>query len=738
MPGAMRTINADLNVPQAAFLQLPHKFKAYVAGFGSGKTWVGCAGIAAHFWQWPGINQGYFAPTYPQIRDIFYPTVEEVAFGMGLRTKLKSADHEVEVYEGQKYRGTVICRSMEKPETIVGFKIGHALVDELDVMTRLKAQTAWRKIIARMRYNVPGLLNGIDVTTTPEGFKFVHQQFVKAVREKPSLASMYGLIQASTYDNELNLPEDYILALHESYPPQLIEAYLRGQFVNLTSGSVYATFDRRLNHTDAVIAEKEPLMVGMDFNVMNMTACINVVRDGLPMTLAERTRVRDTPEMARILKEEFKDKGHAIRIFPDASGQNTSSKNASESDLSILRQAGFQIEVNPSNPAVKDRVNAYNAMILNAQGERRFRINTDACPVTTEALEQQVWGLDGQPDKKSGHDHACFTADTVVQTRAGPYRFDAMPTTGEVIGPDGEWIGYLDAGKTGVKSTVKITIASGYVIECSQDHLFLVRSGKWIQAKDLMGHECMLSVTRAKSSMGGAITCAGNTSKTLPRKAKSACIGLFGPHATDRFQAAITSIMSMATAAITRLKTWFAYPAKSTTGNMVLSALMRSPKWAGPTSLVPRLGTDRMPGRSGTQSSIRGLLQRSGPHLRRPVPVAENGSKRAELLKIATPNTALRPAKPTPEGRAELTTLLASAESAASHSQQIGTAVGSLVMDVSPQGEREVYCLTVPDAGCFKLDVDSPIVSNCDANGYFIVKRWPIVKRNASIHTLNI
>ena len=401
----MTTIQFDLNVPQSSFLQLPHKFKAYVAGFGSGKTFVGCAGICAHFWQWPGINQGYFAPTYPQIRDIFYPTMEEVAYAMGLRIKVKQGDHEVEVYEGRRYRGTVICRSMEKPETIVGFKIGHALIDELDVMPLKKAQTAWRKIIARMRYKVPGLMNGIDVTTTPEGFKFVYQQFVKAIRDKPELASLYGLIQASTFDNELNLPDDYIPSLMASYPPALIDAYLRGKFTNLTSGSVYADFDRRLNHTNEIILPGEPLMVGLDFNVQNMTACVNVVRDGLPRTLAERVQVRDTPAMARILKEDFKDKGHQVKIFPDASGQNTSSKNASESDLSILRQAGFLLEVNHSNPAVKDRVNAYNGMILNAQGERRWKINTDMCPTTTEALEQQVWGADGQPDKKSGHDH---------------------------------------------------------------------------------------------------------------------------------------------------------------------------------------------------------------------------------------------------------------------------------------------------------------------------------------------
>lgn len=402
----MASIDFTLNVPQARFLKLPHKFKAYVAGFGSGKTYVGCAGIAAHCWRWPGVDQGYFAPSYRQIRDIFYPTMEEVALAMGLRAVVKRADDEVEIYEGRKHRGTVICRSMERPESIVGFKIGHALVDELDVLPPEKAKAAWRKIIARMRYRIPGLANGIDVTTTPEGFRFVHEQFVKAVREKPELAELYGLVQASTFDNAANLPDDYIASLMATYPPQLIRAYLEGEFVNLTSGAVYPDFDRNLNHTDAKIRAREPLYVGMDFNVMNMSACINVIRDGWPMTLAERMRVRDTPAMAKLLHDDFLAKGHKVSIFPDASGQSTSSKNASESDFCILRGAGFTVEAGTVNPAIRDRVNAYNALILNAQGERKWKINTRACPLTTESLEKQVWSADGMPDKKAGHDHA--------------------------------------------------------------------------------------------------------------------------------------------------------------------------------------------------------------------------------------------------------------------------------------------------------------------------------------------
>lgn len=394
-----------LNVPQAQFLQLERKFKALVCGFGTGKTWGGCADLCKFAWEWPGVNAGYFAPTYPMIRDIFFPTMEEVAEDWGLEVDIHESNKEVHVYAAGEYRSTVICRSMEKPGSIVGFKIGKALVDELDVMPLLKAEQAWRKIIARLRWKEDGLENGVSVTTTPEGFKFVYQQFVKALRDKPELAKLYGLVQASTYDNAKNLPGDYISSLRASYPPQLIEAYLRGKFVNLTAGAVYPNFDRRLNHTPEAIKPNEVLHVGMDFNVLNMTGIVNVIRENLPLTLAEVCKVRDTPTMARVLKERYVSKGHQVVVYPDASGQNTSSKNASESDISILRAAGLAVHVNPSNPAVKDRVNAVNALILNDAGARRWKVNTDNCPTLTEALEQQAYDKSGEPDKTTGHDH---------------------------------------------------------------------------------------------------------------------------------------------------------------------------------------------------------------------------------------------------------------------------------------------------------------------------------------------
>ena len=300
----------------------------------------------------------------------------------------------------------IVCKSMEHPSRIVGFNIAHALVDEIDCMKIDKADAAWKKIIARMSTVLPSRQeNTIDVTTTPEGFNFVYRKFINELTDRPDQQSFYGIVHASTRDNAKNLPRDYIPSLKATYPANLVDAYIDGKFVNLTSGSVYPAFDRKLNHSDEEIQPGDALHIGMDFNVLKMAAVVYVMRDGNPHAVAELTDVRDTPDMARLITERFKAKGHAITIYPDASGQNTSSKSASESDISILKQAGFTIHVTGANPAVKDRVLATNAMLLNGDGVRRMKVNTRNCPKFTEGLEQQAYDKNGEPDKKSGVDH---------------------------------------------------------------------------------------------------------------------------------------------------------------------------------------------------------------------------------------------------------------------------------------------------------------------------------------------
>lgn len=386
-------MQVEVNVPQGQFLAMPNKFRAFVAGFGSGKTWVGSMSQCLHYLKHPGINQGYFAPTYPQIRDIFYPTIEEVAHLFGLRVSIKMGDKEVLFYNGRQELGVTLCRSMDNPATIIGFKIGRALCDELDTLPTDKARHAWRKIIARMRDNTAGVQNGIDVTTTPEGFRFVYQQFFNNPSEH------YGLVQASTRQNAANLPDDYIPSLMESYPQELIDAYLDGQFVNLTSGTVYRNFDRKTCNSSETVNGSEPLFVGQDFNVNNMATVIYVKRGVVWHAVGELSGGIDTPSVCETLRQKYHD--NRIIMYPDASGKNSSSKGASVSDISIIKGAGFAVRAKDSNPFVKDRVLSVNQAFANGL----LKINTATCPELTKCAEQQAYDKNGTPDKSSGHDH---------------------------------------------------------------------------------------------------------------------------------------------------------------------------------------------------------------------------------------------------------------------------------------------------------------------------------------------
>lgn len=407
----MRELHLTMTEPQARFFQLTDKHPLFCGGYGTGKTetLLNCALRDAL--EAPGGLIALYEPTYDLIQMIMAPRLEQKLADLGIDYVYNKTRNTIRVKGGRC--ADFVMRTLDNPARIIGYESYRAHVDEIDTLRPEHALDAWRKIIARNRQIPKGVrhpFNRVSAYTTPEGFRFAYDTWVR--KKQPG----YEMVQASTYSNPF-LPADYIDGLRASYPPQLIKAYIDGQFVNLTSGSVYPDFDRKLNHDSAVLEAGEPLHIGMDFNVNKMAAIGFVVRNEQPFAVTELTKVRDTPTMAQMLKERFKDTGHTITVYPDASGQNTSSKGASVSDLSILHSAGFTIRAPSQNPRVKDRVNSVNALILNDKGARRLRVNVDACPAFSESLEQQPYDDNGEPDKSTGHDHTNDAAGYFLHQR---------------------------------------------------------------------------------------------------------------------------------------------------------------------------------------------------------------------------------------------------------------------------------------------------------------------------------
>lgn len=389
--------------PQFELIHSPARYPAMVAGFGAGKT-EGLIKRALRLkFAYPTCNIAYYLPTYDLVNTIAFPRFEEALANYGLiegedYKTVKNNTPRITIIGG----GSIIFRTMDRPGRIVGYEVADSLVDELDTLKEKDAADVWRRILSRNRQKKPdGSDNTVAVGTTPEGFRFVYERWK---RNPPS--SEYVIIKASTYSNKRNLPDNYIADLLADYPPQLIAAYLDGEFVNLTSGSVYPNYDRVANGSTETVKPGEALHIGMDFNVGKMAGIVFVGRqaDGKlnPHAVAEIMNVLDTPAMIKAIKARFPN--HAIFVYPDASGDSRKTNNASTSDIALLQQAGFNVLNNASNPAVKDRVIAMNVMLAGCSRGKLF-VNEAACPMFAEALEKQAYNDKGEPDKTTGLDH---------------------------------------------------------------------------------------------------------------------------------------------------------------------------------------------------------------------------------------------------------------------------------------------------------------------------------------------
>ena len=421
VPSLTTHIRNDLHPGQLAFVDdTATQILGISAGYGAGKTRALCAKAV----MLAVANQGFIGavmePTGPLIRDIWQTDFDDFLEAYNIPYTFRASPLPEYMLHLPGGDTKILCRSFENWSRIIGLNLAWVLADEIDTVTPSIANKAFPKILGRLR---AGNVRQFGAASTPEGFRWMWNTFGS---DEARQRKDRRLVKLRTNDNP-DLPPDFIDRLEANYDPNMLRAYRDGEFVNLTTGCVYDRFDRAKHViTDLPDLDREPLRVGVDFNVGNMSAVIGIRTAKGLVIIDEISGAHDTDQLGAEIRRRYPD--HRIYGYPDASGGNRST-NATQTDIQILETYGISNQSPRANPPVRDRVAAVQALLENGKGQIRLQVS-ETCKRMIECLELQCYTEKGEPDKDGGHDHMNDALGYLVWREFNPLHAGAGRSTG--------------------------------------------------------------------------------------------------------------------------------------------------------------------------------------------------------------------------------------------------------------------------------------------------------------------
>jgi len=177
-------------------------------------------------------------------------------------------------------------------------------------------------------------------------------------------------------------------------------------------GGVFWAFDRTLNVRPVTYDRQAKITVGSDFNVdpMAWVLCHRYPNrlEAFDEIWLRNTNTRQTLDT---LWSKYKDHAGGWEFVGDASGRSAHT-SASDSDYQLLRlderfrkaAGGCDISYPSANPPVADRFAWTNAMLLNAQGERRLFVAPHCLHLIDDLQARQYKAGTSQPADPPGGD----------------------------------------------------------------------------------------------------------------------------------------------------------------------------------------------------------------------------------------------------------------------------------------------------------------------------------------------
>lgn len=349
---------------------LATKFLHLSSGFGGGKSYalvmkaLKLSALNAPF------SGGLMAPTFRELKRDIIPIFDDI-FAKNNLTLLCPL-HKTDFYYTFPWTpGRLWLFSAES--TLRGPNLAYFAINESTLITPER----YREAIGRVRIK-GAKYPQIASVGTPEGIgNYKYELFIE--KPMPNSRVIYG----DTRDNLENLDPGYVSALENSYDKVMLDAYLKGLWINMNGNRFYYAYDSGKNH-DKEVEEVPHAIVHcfLDFNVEYMVATLWHLFDNTLYGFGEIVLEKnaDTKKMTDALKARGFTPDRTI-IYPDPAGAARSTKG--QPDHVILKTAGFEVQARTTQPRFRQR----QLNVNNLLDKGRIKFNPDKMPFLKKDLE---------------------------------------------------------------------------------------------------------------------------------------------------------------------------------------------------------------------------------------------------------------------------------------------------------------------------------------------------------------
>jgi hypothetical protein len=278
-----------LSIPQQTVADDPNRFKVLITGRRFGKTFLGIRELCKAAAKSPGSINWVICPSYRMAKQIWWTQLK--AKLMELRWIESSNEAELQIV--LKNKSIIALKGADNPDSLRGLGLSFVVFDEFQDTPK----EAFTEVIRPALSDKKGKAL---FTGTPKGVgSWSHELFTRALNEKDWSAFQFTTIQGGNVDQE------EIDAAKRDLDWKTFQQEYEATFTTW-SGVVAYNFDYKTHVKKIEDPETSVIHIGIDFNILPITACIAQIRGDQVHVFDEiRMEGSNTDELAEEIKNRY-------------------------------------------------------------------------------------------------------------------------------------------------------------------------------------------------------------------------------------------------------------------------------------------------------------------------------------------------------------------------------------------------------------------------------------------------